>query len=71
MRGFSLKRVVNFFNSVRPLIDKDGEVFLRNLNDDDFEEKIKSIKKGKAVAFNAGEKDFKINLVRNLDSVIE
>lgn len=71
MRGFSLKRVVNFFNSVRPLIDKDGEVFLRNLNDDDFEEKIKSIKKGKAVAFNTGEKDFKINLVRNLDSVIE
>ncbi len=71
MRGFSFKRVINFFNSVRPLIDKDGEVFLRNLNEEDFEEKIESIKKGKTVAFNAGEKDFKINLVRNLDPITE
>lgn len=71
MRSFSFKRVFNFFNSVRPLIDEEGEIFLRSLKDKEFEKKIENVKKGNPQDFNVGDKDFKINLVRNLDPIID
>lgn len=71
MKNF-FKKVFNFLNSnsARPLITKEGEIFLRNLDEKDFDEKIKEIKKGNPTYFDIeGKKPLKLNLVRNLDPI--